>query len=201
MLTSCAGLYWILIEYIFYITYGFKTIWVKWIFAIAFPYIQMLRWGGQNPWWTVHALILLNQYSFWSITCCKAISPVAKFNHVLGRGFMIQQEILILSQSEWTILHGTIILTIISFSDKVLLVYYLFEMKNYIQCKVNVNDKLITQKVDIHSTCFVYLKCKCLTIFWIKALSILINISFLFSNIFSSISEIYRLEGFSGFFA
>ena len=100
----------------------------------------MLRWGGQNPWWTVHALILLNQYSFWSITCCKAISPVAKFNHVLGRGFMIQQEILILSQSEWTILHGTIILTIISFSDKVLLVYYLFEMKNYIQCKVNVND-------------------------------------------------------------
>ena len=172
VLTSCAGLYWILIEYIFFITYGFKTIWVKWIFAIAFLYIQMHRWGGQNPWWTVHALILLN--------ILFGVSPIAKFNHVLGRGFMIQQEILILSQSEWTILHGTIILTIISISDKVSLVYYLFEMKNSIQCKVHVIDY---------------------TIFWIKALSILINISFLFSNIFSSISEIYRLEGFSGFFA
>ena len=34
-------------------------------------------------------------YFFWNITHRQAISPVAKFNHVLGRGFMIQQVILI----------------------------------------------------------------------------------------------------------
>ena len=32
---------------------------------------------------------------FWNITCRQAISPVAKFHHVLGRGFMIQREVLI----------------------------------------------------------------------------------------------------------
>ena len=32
---------------------------------------------------------------FWNITRCQAISPVAKFRHVLGRGFIIQQVILI----------------------------------------------------------------------------------------------------------
>ena len=33
---------------------------------------------------------------FWNITSCQAILPIAKFHHVLGRGFMIQQVILIL---------------------------------------------------------------------------------------------------------
>ena len=33
---------------------------------------------------------------FWNITCRQAISPVAKFHHKLGRGFMIQRVILIL---------------------------------------------------------------------------------------------------------
>ena len=32
---------------------------------------------------------------FWNITRRQAISPVAKFHHVLGRGFMIQRVILI----------------------------------------------------------------------------------------------------------
>ena len=31
---------------------------------------------------------------FWNITRHQAISPVAKFRHVLGRGFMIQRVIL-----------------------------------------------------------------------------------------------------------
>ena len=32
---------------------------------------------------------------FWNITGCQAVSPVAKFHHVLERGFMIQPVILI----------------------------------------------------------------------------------------------------------
>ena len=41
----------------------------------------------------------------------QAISPVVKFHHVLGRGFMIQRVIMIFikSQSESTILHESII--------------------------------------------------------------------------------------------
>ena len=31
--------------------------------------------------------------NFWNITHCQAISPVAKFHHILGHGFMIQQVI------------------------------------------------------------------------------------------------------------
>ena len=34
---------------------------------------------------------------FWNITHRQAISPVAKFDHLLGHGFMIQRVILILS--------------------------------------------------------------------------------------------------------
>ena len=50
---------------------------------------------------------------FWNITHRQAISPVAKFDHLLGHGFMIQRVILIfnqmfLSQSESTILHESI---------------------------------------------------------------------------------------------
>ena len=51
---------------------------------------------------------------FWNIACRQAISPVAKFHHVLGRGVMIQRVILIFvqmshSQSELTILHESMI--------------------------------------------------------------------------------------------
>ena len=52
---------------------------------------------------------------FGNITCRQAISPVAKFHHVLGRGFMIQQVMLVfikcLIQSESTILNESIIYT------------------------------------------------------------------------------------------
>ena len=52
---------------------------------------------------------------FWNIIHRQAISPVAKFHHVLGRGFMIQRVKLNFyhmfhSQSESTILHESIIL-------------------------------------------------------------------------------------------
>ena len=51
----------------------------------------------------------------WNITSHQATSPVAKFHHVLGRGFMIQRVKLnfyhmFLSQSESTFLHESIIL-------------------------------------------------------------------------------------------
>ena len=54
---------------------------------------------------------------FWNITHRLAKSPVVKFHHGLGRGFMIQRVILILInqiyiiQSESTILHENIIHT------------------------------------------------------------------------------------------
>ena len=51
---------------------------------------------------------------FRNISGRQAISPVAKFHHVLGRGFMIQRVIMIfikcLSQSESTLLHESILL-------------------------------------------------------------------------------------------
>ena len=56
---------------------------------------------------------------FWNITRHQAISPVAKFHHVLGRGFMIRSTgdidfyQMSLGQSESTILHESIILYVI----------------------------------------------------------------------------------------
>ena len=46
---------------------------------------------------------------FWNITRRQAISPVAKFYHVLGRGFMSLRVILIFIKSESTILQESII--------------------------------------------------------------------------------------------
>ena len=57
---------------------------------------------------------------FWNITRRQAISPVAKFHHVLGRGFMIQRVILIFikclsANQKSTILHERMIY---SFNDQ-----------------------------------------------------------------------------------
>ena len=54
------------------------------------------------------------QWIFFNIIRRQAISPVAKFNHVLGRGFMIHRVNIdfyqmVLSQSESSILHERII--------------------------------------------------------------------------------------------
>ena len=52
---------------------------------------QVRIWG--EPY--THKFCTVN--IFLNITHCQAISPVAKFHHVLGRGFMIQREVFILS--------------------------------------------------------------------------------------------------------
>ena len=67
------------IKFILYIT----TIQVKWIF-------EPVRIYGETYVYKFCAVDI-----FWNITRHQAISPVAKFHHVLGRGFMIQRVILI----------------------------------------------------------------------------------------------------------
>ena len=48
-------LYWMLIKYIVYITFGFKTIHVKWILVFVFVrrIFKRLTDASQNLWWTV----------------------------------------------------------------------------------------------------------------------------------------------------
>ena len=85
-------LYWVLIKYIIYITFGFKTIQLKWIFEFVFrtPWIQMLiRRLSESM--VNHTCINSAQWIFlWNIARRQAISPVAKFHHMFGHGFMIQ---------------------------------------------------------------------------------------------------------------
>ena len=74
-----------------------------------------------------------NEANIWNITRRQAISPVAKFHHVLGRGFKIQ--LLTLSQSESTILHASEIVSVIA---RVKIV------------KKNINEKRIYTKIDLY---------------------------------------------------
>ena len=82
-------LYWMSIKYIVYITFGFKTIQVNWISYSVNLYAN-----------TTPVRIYGEPYAHISqITSRQAKSPVAKFHHVLGRGFMIQRVILIVIKS------------------------------------------------------------------------------------------------------
>ena len=88
-------LYWMLIKYIVYISFGFKTIQVKWIFEFVFrtplnPTLKPVKMYGE-PY--VHKFSTID--NFLNFTRRQAISPVVKFHHVMGRGFMIQRVILI----------------------------------------------------------------------------------------------------------
>ena len=76
------------IKYIVYIDFGFKTIQVKWIFefVISNAHTTQVRIYGEPCADKFCAVDL-----FGNITRLKTISPVAKFHHVLGRGFMIQR--------------------------------------------------------------------------------------------------------------
>ena len=72
-------LYWMLIEYIVYITFGCKTIQVKWIFEFIFPtpYIQTLI-RCQSEYMVNRTRINSAQsiFFFWNITRCQVPSRV-----------------------------------------------------------------------------------------------------------------------------
>ena len=93
-------LYWTLIKYIVYITFAFKTIQVKWIFEFVFhtPLIQTSKWCQSESKVNRTHINSAQSIFFWNITRRQAISPVAKFHHVLGHGFMIRWVILIFIQ-------------------------------------------------------------------------------------------------------
>ena len=90
--------YWMLIGCIVYITSGFKTIQVKWIFALAFriPNIQTLSCNSPEP--------MVNRARFDSVQSISfEISAVIKQNHPLTSTIkcfsIIQRLIMILNQS------------------------------------------------------------------------------------------------------
>ena len=87
-------LYWMLIKYIVKITFGFKTIQVKWIFVFRTPYIHTLI-RRQSESMVNRTRINSAQSIIFYITRRQAISTVAKLHHVIGRGFVIQRVILI----------------------------------------------------------------------------------------------------------
>ena len=81
-----------LINYIIYITFGFKTIHVKWIsYSVNSNAHTTPVWIYGEPY--AHKFCAV--YIFWNITRRQAISPVAKFHYMLGGDFMIQRMILI----------------------------------------------------------------------------------------------------------
>ena len=67
------------------------------IFEILFrtPYIQTLIRRQSESTVNLTRINFRSRYFFWNITRRHAISPVAKFHHVLGRDFVIQLVILI----------------------------------------------------------------------------------------------------------
>ena len=89
-------LYWMLIKYIVNITFGFKRIQIKWIlvFVLRSLYIQTPI-HRQSESMLSRTRINSARFIFLDITRRQAISPVAKFRHVLKRGFMIQRVIFV----------------------------------------------------------------------------------------------------------
>ena len=69
--------------------FGFKTIQVKWICVIVFRTSPCIKNGHTTP------VRIYSEPSSGNITRRQAISLVAKFHHVLWRGFMIQRVNLI----------------------------------------------------------------------------------------------------------
>ena len=88
-------LYWMFIKEIVYITYGFKTIQVKWIILFVLPYIQTLRQRQSESMVNCAPIKSAQSIFFYNITCRQAISLVAKSHHVLGRGFLINPVVLL----------------------------------------------------------------------------------------------------------
>ena len=84
---------WMLIKYIVYITFAFQTTQVKWIFEFVFhaAYIQTLIHVRRQAESMVIRTRINSALSIfhWNITRLQAISPVAKFHHVLRCGFMM----------------------------------------------------------------------------------------------------------------
>ena len=78
------------LKYNVFITFGFKTIPVKWMFEFVFSYpiIQnahtMLVGYYAEPYTYKFCAVLI----FWNITRRQGISPFAKFYHMLGHVFM-----------------------------------------------------------------------------------------------------------------
>ena len=83
-------LYWMLIKHVVYITSGFKTI--QWIsYSVnSNAHTTPVRTYGE-PYAHKYCAVDI----FWKITRRQAISPVAKFDQVLGRCFMLQRVILL----------------------------------------------------------------------------------------------------------
>ena len=86
-------LYWMLIRYIVYITFGFKTIQVKWILLLYFISYSVYSNAQTTPvgiYGEPYAHKLCAVDIFRNITRRQQYHP-----HVLGRGFMILRVILI----------------------------------------------------------------------------------------------------------
>ena len=109
-------LYWMLIEYIVYITFCFKTIKVRLIYEFVFrtPWIQTVI-SRQSESMVNHTRInsAMSTY-FFNITRRQAISPVSESSRVWAWFHDLSGDIdfyqMSLSQSELTILHESIIL-------------------------------------------------------------------------------------------
>ena len=125
-----------LVKYIIYIMFDFKTIQVQWILFYVNSNTHIYN-ASQNLGWTVQAYILGSWFN-WNITHSVAISLVAKFHHVLRHGFMIQGVIndfykMSLSQSESTILHERMMKLIILLFITVQLLEYKLQQEKIIQ--------------------------------------------------------------------
>ena len=74
--------------------FGFKTIQFKWIFEFVFRTLLVQTLIRRQSESMVNRMRINSAQSIFF-----GISPVAKFHHVIGRGFMIQRVILIFIKS------------------------------------------------------------------------------------------------------
>ena len=105
-------LYWMLIKYIVKITFGFKTIQVKWIFVFVFrtPYIHTLirrqseSMVNRTRINSAQSIFFLYHPSSSNINRCQVLSCVRAWFH--DSAVDIDSYQMSLRQSEWTILHS-----------------------------------------------------------------------------------------------
>ena len=88
---------WMFFTYIVYLTRGFKTIQVTFICEFVFCTLLIQRLIRRQSDSMVNRMRIHSAQSIfiWKINRREAISTVAKLHHVIGRGLMIQQVILI----------------------------------------------------------------------------------------------------------
>ena len=89
--------YWMLIKYIFYIAFGSKIIQVKWIFLFVFRTLsiqKLIRRQSEPMVNCTHIPVHSAQSIFFGISTVVK-QYITRCHHMLGRGFMIQQVILI----------------------------------------------------------------------------------------------------------